>query len=466
MTINNLAKEQQGYVELPADFRKLHSSELCEALDSTPEVSIRLNPSKPFSCEGVNNRVEWCEMGRYLDERPIFTLDPIFAAGGYYVQEASSMMSGEVVRRVLSELGKSEPLVVDLCAAPGGKSTHLMSAVGECGNGGGVVVANEVIKQRAGILAQNVVKWGEGNCAVTSVDVKYLGEALSGRVDVLVIDAPCSGEGMFRKDMAARAEWSLNSVELCAGRQKRILSDAQRMLKSGGYLIYSTCTFNDKENEGVVEWLLKSGEFETAQEFLSGSGEISEFGSHFYPDRVRGEGFFISVLRYVGDSEDSEFAVKSSNSPNSKAKKKGKQKGGSGTLKKSKYSSLTTVYEVEQGGKIYGYSRLMSEVVERLQSCKIYILMAGVEFGELIRGELKPSHSYALYSHNSGIFPQTKVSQEVALEYLRKGSGLSADDFVDGLQMVSYQGLALGFLKRIGGRVNSGYPTSWRIVNL
>lgn len=460
MTTNNLAEQQADYVELPADFCKLHSQELCEALDSTPEVSIRLNPHKPFSWEVYKDMVEWCDMGRYLEARPLFTLDPIFAAGGYYVQEASSMMTGSVSEKILEELGESEPLVVDLCAAPGGKSTHLMSVVGEYSKGKGVVVANEVIKQRAGTLAQNVVKWGEGNGVVTSVDVKYLGEALSGRVDILVVDAPCSGEGMFRKDMAARQEWSLKSVELCAGRQKRILSDAQKMLKSGGYLIYSTCTFNRDEDEGVVEWLLKSGDFEGAQHFLDGHGEATEFGSHFYPDKVRGEGFFISVLRYIGDSEIHESPT------NIKGKKGGKKKGGSTNLKKSAYSSLNTIFEVEQGGKIYGYSRLMNEVVEVLQNSKIYILMAGIEFGELIRGELKPAHSYALYAYNSGLLPHREVSLEVALEYLRKSNSLCATEFQDGLQIVTYQGLALGYIKRIGNRVNSGYPTSWRIVNL
>lgn len=437
-------------ISLPKEFCEAHTPELCRALDSEAEVSVRLNPAKAHSSEW-NDKVEWCKEGRYLSERPQFTLDPVHAAGGYYVQEASSMAVGGIVEKILADydLDSSEQLLaVDLCAAPGGKSTHISSAI----NSKGVVVANEVIRTRAGILAQNVVRWGEGNTVVTSADSSVLATALTGKVDILVIDAPCSGEGMFRKDHSARSEWSMDNVELCAARQRRIIGEGQSMLKTGGYLIYSTCTFNTKENDDNVKWMIESGEFELVSELTSELGNGGEFGSHFYPSETRGEGLFVAALRFIGY-----------NSPK-KQKKDNKKDNKKNSKKLSKFSTQELT-EVEFGGKLYGYPATMGEVVEALQLSKVHILMAGIEFGELIRGELKPSHNYALYSYASDIFTEVEVPLETALEYLRKGT-LNPADFTEGLQKVTYKNLPLGFAKRIGNRVNNMYPTAWRIVNL
>lgn len=428
-------------ISLPEEFVAQHCEELCCALDGTAEVSIRLNPAK-YSDSTLTDTVKWCEDGRYLSDRPQFTLDPLHAAGSYYVQEASSMAVGEIVRRVLKQEELSDIIAVDLCAAPGGKSTHISTVVGSRG----VVVANEVIRNRAGILSQNVVRWGEGNTVVTSGDSSVISSALQGRVDILVVDAPCSGEGMFRKDEGARAEWSEENVELCAARQRRIIADATPMLRSGAILIYSTCTFNTKENDENVEWMVDSGEFEIVRSLTADLGDGGALGSHFYPHESRGEGLFVAALRYTGDNKARKIKDK-------KTKRK-----------ISEFSSLP-LEEVEFAGKLYGYSPLMGEVVELLQSGRVHILMAGIEFGEMIRGSLKPSHNYALYSYASDSFPKCEVSLEVALDFLRKAP-LSADNFIDGLQRVTYRGLTLGFAKRIGGRVNNMYPTAWRIVNL
>ncbi len=434
-------------MNLPLDFILAHSEELVAALDSEPVVSLRLNPAKKFECQ-YQDIVEWCADGRYLAERPSFTLDPVHAAGGYYVQEASSMVVGHIAQQILNELCCESPLVVDLCAAPGGKTTHLSSVVGGCSDGRGVVVANEVIKSRAGILAQNVVRWGEGNTVVTSVEAASLADALSGEVDLLVADVPCSGEGMFRKDMTARGEWSQENVELCAARGRRILSDAKQMLRSGGYLVYSTCTFNHKEDEDNVKWLVDSGEFEVDNSKIGGFGKCGEYGSHFYPNEVRGEGFFVAVLKFIGENRQN----RAPKSPKNSKKQP----------KISKYSTQS-LFEVELSGRLFGYSELMTRIVEQLQNRRVYILMAGIEFGELIRGELKPSHNYALYAHKTDTFLKTEVSKEVALEFLRKNN-LQATEFCEGLQLVTFQGLPLGFAKRITNRVNNMYPTSWRIL--
>lgn len=438
------------YVELPKGFCSDKSEALCCALDGEALVSLRLNSSKRCETEW-DDVVEWCDSGRYLSHRPSFTLDPLHGAGAYYVQEASSMIVGSIGRRIFEELGVDSAVVVDLCAAPGGKSTHLSSVAMEHYGERAVVVANEVIKSRAGILAQNVVRWGEGNTIVTSSDSSVLAAALSGEVDLLVVDAPCSGEGMFRKDMGARAQWSEANVELCAARQRRILSDACPMLKEGGYLIYSTCTFNDRENEEIVRWLIDSGDFESAQHLIGGFGSVSDLGSHFYPSEVRGEGLFVSVLRFIGSG--------GSDKPK-RSLARGRRAARLPEI--SKYSTLP-LFEVQNGSRIFGYSELMIDIVEKLQRSRVYILMAGIEFGELIRSELKPAHSFALYAHKADVFPAKELTKEAALDFMRRAN-LEVSDFDEGLQLVTYKNLPLGFAKRISHRVNNMYPVAWRIL--
>ncbi len=437
-------------VRLPEEFCSGAVDGLCEVLESSnAEVSIRINGRKMGWSSPFEEVVQWCEMGRYVDKSESFTLDPIHAGGGYYVQEASSMAVGEIVRRVIKDEKLTNTLVVDLCAAPGGKSTHISSVVGS----GGVVVANEVIGSRAGVLAQNVVRWGDGNTVVTSADGAVLSSALEGVVDILVIDAPCSGEGMFRKEPKSIEEWSMEGVELCASRQRRIVSDAKRMLSSGGYLIYSTCTYNRSENEDNVEWLLSSGEFELCGKYTKGLGDGGALGSHFYPHKVRGEGLFVAVMRYVEGDCGGGGRFKKVKTPKAM-----------GAKQISMYST-ESLFEIEHSGNIYGYSELMCGVVDLLRAHRVRILHAGVKFGELIRGELKPAHDYALYSSAVDIFPTTELPLDAMRNYMRKGV-LDADNYVQGLQQVTYSGLAVGFAKRIGGRVNNLYPTSWRIINL
>lgn len=422
-------------MSLPEEFIRTNRQSLIDALNDQTTLSIRLNPAKSFDCQW-DDTVTWCADGRYLPVRPSFTLDPRHAAGAYYVQEASSMIVGEMVRQL--DLPQN-PIVMELCAAPGGKSTHLSSVIGSRG----VIVANEVIRSRAGILAQNVIRWGEGNTIVTSADAAAFG-SIGAFADCLVVDAPCSGEGMFRKDHAARNEWSPTAVEHCAARQRRILGDSIGCLKTGGYLIYSTCTFNERENEDVIKWLVESGDFELFNNHLSHFGYSSPLGSHFYPDQIRGEGLFCSVLRYVGGGKSRPF----------KSKRQ--------AAKPSKYSTLPII-EIEHGGRLWGYSEPLLEIVERLRSCRIPMLMAGAELGELIRGDLKPSHPYALYSYATEIFARTELTLDDTLDYLRKNN-TAPDLLIEGLQLITYQGLGVGFAKRIGGRVNNLYPTSLRIL--
>lgn len=264
------------------------SEKILSALEEEPPVSVRVNPFK-MPVEELRRHfgaiagdpVEWAPgEGFYLNGRPSFTLDPLFHAGAYYVQEASSMYVGVLFDQALAACGGGEVRVLDLCAAPGGKTTQLLSHMDDTS----ILVANEVVPSRATVLAENVARWGRSNVAVTSSDPSAF-SGIRGFFDIAVVDAPCSGEGMFRKDSRAVAEWSPDTVRLCAARQRRILADMWPSLASGGFLIYSTCTFNPLENEDNVNWI--------CQELGGGLMEMR----HFYPGIDKGEGFFASLIR-------------------------------------------------------------------------------------------------------------------------------------------------------------------------
>jgi 16S rRNA C967 or C1407 C5-methylase (RsmB/RsmF family) len=265
---------------------------LAEALQNPAPVSIRYNPFKKVPVVAALAPVPWSNGGYYLPQRPSFTLDPTFHAGAYYVQEASSMFIGRIVQQLLST--KEGIRALDLCAAPGGKSTDLLSNLPE----GSLLIANEVIRSRYNILHQNMIKWGQSNVVCTNHDSRDFNQ-LAGFFDLILVDAPCSGEGLFRKDHKAREEWSVNNVQLCTGRQKRILADAVQMLAPGGYLLYSTCTYNRSENEENAKWLIS--EFGLTPQHLSldknWNIETREVGYQFYPHRLKGEGFYSAVLQ-------------------------------------------------------------------------------------------------------------------------------------------------------------------------
>ena len=258
------------------------------ALAGEPAVSVRVNPRKltlvalrAHFGTLAGDVVPWAsDEAFYLNDRPSFTLDPLFHAGAYYVQEASSMYVGQLFERAKATLGKEALRVLDLCAAPGGKTTQLLSHLDDAS----LLVANEVVPSRATILAENVARWGCSNVAVTSSDPAAFA-SFRGFFDIAVVDAPCSGEGMFRKDERAVAEWSPDTVRLCAARQRRILADFWPSLAPGGFLIYSTCTFNRFEDEENVDWIVRE------------LGAACREMRHFYPGEDRGEGFFAALLQ-------------------------------------------------------------------------------------------------------------------------------------------------------------------------
>lgn len=431
-------------IELPKEFLDTITQELAQALDTASPVSIRYNPFKNTPTT-LTNRVPWCNSGYYLDERPIFTIDPLFHGGAYYVQESSSMFVGWIVE----QLGIDRPRILDLCAAPGGKTTHLSCHAS-------VVVANEVIRQRAKILSENVQRWGNGNIAVTSNDPRDFGERLPSFFDIVVIDTPCSGEGMFRKDHAAREQWSPEAVELCASRSRRIVSDSWGSLRDGGVLIYSTCTFNRHENEDNAAWICSELGGELIPLENVPSGIVSDgVGYHFYPNLVRGEGFYAVAIRKNGNETRAEYTRK-------------KSKNDLAPLTKDEQAELsrwvgTPLNFAIGGGNVYGFTDELFSIIELLRA-DFNLLYSGVMMGEMIRGSLKPSHPLATY-YDVRFDNRTELKLDDAVKYLRRDT-LSVDLFEnDGLTLVTYQNCPLGWLKRIGNRTNNLYPQQQRILH-
>ncbi|MBR4870829.1 MAG: rRNA cytosine-C5-methylase [Alistipes sp.] len=433
------------------------AEKLFTALDTEPVVSIRLNPYKSaqvFDGESIG----WSQLGRYLAERPQFTLDPLMHGGAYYVQEASSQFVGYL----LKDDNLAGKRVLDVCAAPGGKTTIYSTLVGR----EGLVVANDINRGRTLALADNVQRWGLGNVVVTCNEPSHIG-AFEHWFDVVAVDAPCSGEGMFRKMEEARTEWTQSSVELCVVRQKEILAEAWRTLRPGGKLLYSTCTFNDREDEGVVKWLMEEyGDSLEAVERVELNDEWgivrSDIGAfqcfHFYPHRVQGEGFFVAVAR-----------KKESNIRRVVPKSRRKifvQLQNKDVAEVSRWvdNPKQMIFRLV-GDMVYGYDNAVVEDVVNLSE-SLSVVYSGVAMGQIFKGKLKPEHPLALFvGCNESVVPAVEVSLDDALEYLRR-QDIAASQFEEGINRVVYGGIAIGFIKRIGARCNNMYPKDLRIIKL
>ena len=433
------------------------AEKLFAALDTEPAVSIRLNPSKPAECFD-GEAVGWCKWGKYLAERPQFTLDPLLHGGVYYVQEASS----QFVAHLLKNYDMEGKRVLDMCAAPGGKTTVYSTLVGR----EGLVVANDISHSRAMALADNVQRWGMGNVVVTCNEPAHIG-AFTHWFDVVAVDAPCSGEGMFRKMDEARSEWTPSSPDVCAERQREILAEAWRVLCPGGALIYSTCTFNPTEDEGIVEWLMSEygEEIEAAERIATEDswGVVrSEIGAfqcfHFYPHKARGEGFFAAVAR------KSEGPVRRSMP---KARRKLFAPCAKADVKElSRWVDDASKHAFMMVGEdIYAYNSAVAESVVTLSE-NLSVVYSGVLMGRIFKQKLKPEHPLALYiGLNRDVVPMVDVSLEDALDYLRRND-IAASQFEEGINVVGYKGTPIGFVKRIGARCNNMYPKDLRRVKL
>ncbi|MEN9917688.1 MAG: hypothetical protein RL662_124 [Bacteroidota bacterium] len=427
------------------------------ALTSQSPVSIRINRSKfkistlPYPC------VPWCETGFYLRERPSFTFDPLFHAGVYYVQEASSMFIEQIFKQ---HVENEDVTVLDLCAAPGGKSTHIASLITK----NSLLVCNEVIKSRANILDENITKAGYPNVIVTNSDPSNISK-LNHFFDVILIDAPCSGEGMFRKDPESINEWSLANVKLCTERQQRIVADSWEALKPGGILIYSTCTYNKSENEDNIRWIkdrLGADVLPLHHQLewnISQSYESDMSAYHFYPHTVDGEGFFVAALR-----KNQDFTTLSTSQNIKKNKKENKQKQNILAKEYKNYLIDSDSYTFfDKNDSWFAFPTVnFNKFIEVISALRL--VSGGVYVGQFKGENFIPEHSLAMSSAlNKGTFMQVDVNIQSAISFLKKEPLTLPETTAKGYVLVTYKGHPLGFVKNIGNRTNNLYPNEWRI---
>lgn len=463
--------EKQDYID---------SQLLFSALEKPSPVSIRLNRLKWNRIPESSEKIPWCNYGYYLEERPSFTLDPVFQAGCYYPQEASGMFVGYVAEQFIDK--QSPVRVLDLCAAPGGKSTHLSSIIGP----GNLLVSNEVIRSRSYILDENITRWGISNTIVTCNDPSDFAK-LPGFFDLMIIDAPCSGEGMFRDSVAVR-EWSPENARLCSDRQKRILIDAWPALKENGILIYCTCTFNPDENERNVEWFAGKAGAECLEIDISGFKGITEVkcngitGYGFYPGRIKGEGLFVSVLK----KKDNVVLNTRSYPPTFRGERNMVQYTSSGVMSQKKLlkqTYITSKDDISHRNNDYLLANKMINITsENLVRSGDWVVKLPCETGEfqILRQNLRiiksgtrlftiknrdlfPSHELALSSELiKEAFPLCELDYDQVAAYLRR-EPFKADIPEKGWFIVTWQGINLGFAKHLGNRINNYFPVSLRV---
>ncbi len=425
-----------------------------KVLQQPAPVSIRINKSKVAEEPGLE-RVPWSKTGYYLPERPSFTIDPLLHAGAYYVQEASSMFLEQAFLQATEH--KSALRVLDLCGAPGGKSTHLASLISK----DSLLISNEVIRARAQILAENIQKWGAPNVVVTNSDPREF-QKLEGFFDVLVIDAPCSGEGLFRRDPEAMNEWSEANVKLCSERQKRIVMETWDALRPGGILIYSTCTYSPEENELNLAWLAKNTEAESVKLNILPEWNLVEkshagfSGYQFYPHKVKGEGLFMAVVRKAGNEESS--TVKKARHSKFPLLNKAGLEGLKNWVTEDKSLALLHLQE----NIIGAFPQYYIPELDVLRN-NLHIISAGTDVAEVVKKDFKPLHAFALSPLlNANAFSTADLDWEQALRYLHK-EDIALPDAENGWVLVRYKNLPLGWAKKIGPRTNNYYPKEWRI---
>ncbi|MDE7420661.1 MAG: RsmB/NOP family class I SAM-dependent RNA methyltransferase, partial [Muribaculaceae bacterium] len=450
---------------LPEGFKAKIRSEIGEnsaeilfsALRGEPETSIRVNRHKPSTelLYPVMMPVPWCESGSYLSERPSFTLNPLLHAGAFYVQDASSM----VYETIAKDLFKDSPIAAcDLCAAPGGKTTAILNALPE----GSVMLANEFNPSRANILKENLCKYGYHNVIVTNADTSRL-SSMKGLFDLVVIDAPCSGEGMMRKDETARIQWSEGLIRQCSELQRSIIANGIEMLAPGGYLIYSTCTFNTTEDEDMAAWIAETFRLEPVDTGLAGQFGIQREVKdsvpciRFMPGFTRGEGLFVAVFRKPSAHLGETFRLKSKKKLGKRAEKTDKK-----VLDTAKTWISGDFEIINHDGHLLGLSQESSALLDSIPK-GVRIMSAGVEIGEIKGKDLIPAHPLAMSTAMAAAFPEVGLTKEEALRYLARESIMLPEGTPRGYLTATYNGLRLGFLKNLGNRSNNLYPSEYKI---
>ena len=439
-------------------------------------VSVRMNPLKLPMLNGewvLGNRQEaignkqeeihhssfithqpvpWSSSGYYLSQRPSFTLDPLLHAGAYYVQEASSMFLEQALKQSV-EL--DQPLLVlDLCAAPGGKSTLLQSVISK----ESLLVSNEVIQTRVNILKENIIKWGAGNVVVTNNDPTAFSK-LHGLFDVLVIDAPCSGSGLFRRDAEAIKEWSEDNVQLCSQRQQRILADAWNCLKEDGVLIYSTCSYSSEEDEEILDWVMKEFKVESLELKVENEWNIDEvqstagaYGYRFWPYKVKGEGFFIAAFKKKESADQLRIKIKTTQLASKHE----------ATIAANWMKNTEGLTFIKQGQNITAIPTQWNETIQYLMQ-ELKVRYAGVELGTIAKNDLLPEHALAVSTILKEGVVKVELTFAQALDYLRKNE-INIENPHKGWALAVYNNFPLGWMKLLGNRINNYYPKEWRIL--
>lgn len=429
------------------------AASLAQAIAETPPATaVRLNPRKPFGGFEDSRHIDWCSNGMILPARPKFTLMPALHAGCFYVQEPSSM----IYESLVSPLFDMPVKALDLCAAPGGKSISILEALPE----GSLLVANEYVAQRAAVLKENLIKWGRTEKIVTNSHPRQL-EALPGEFDLVAVDAPCSGEGMMRREQMAIDQWSEKLIAQCAATQREILPYAVGALREGGYLIYSTCTYNRRENEDNVRWLTENFPLEQAPTPFEGLHAIHpalDSGMHalrFFPHLTPGEGLFVALMRKTGEERGGKrrrpAKIKSVKVP-----------------EWIKGNVPLTAFE-----RISGKDRRINVIPERWAddiiriSSALNCIYTGTEAAENKGRDMIPTHdSFLATSFVRGIYPELRLSEEAAADYLRCNNPLPQPDLPRGLCAAVFEGAVLGRANNLGTRINNLYPKEYRIRNL
>ncbi len=429
-------------LELPDKEGFIHVHESGEQI-----TSIRCNPFKPFVPEfELGDRIPWTTQGFYLDKRPSFTKDPLFQAGCYYVQEAGSMFLEYALSKTLDL--KQDLNILDLCAAPGGKSTVLNSIMSK----GSLLVSNELIQNRSQTLAYNLSKWGQANTVVTNNTPEQF-ENLPGFFDLLVVDAPCSGSGLFRKQEDAMEEWSPEHVNSCSLRQKNILGSALKCLKEGGHLFYSTCSYSREENESIVDWLVMEMGMEVLNPVVDPAWNIvqNEKGFRFYPHLLRSEGFFCSILVKKEAAGEKRLRLNLKNTVTATEKK---------VLES--YAKTEGMELLKKNEKYYLLNKGCFEFLH-LPVQGFYFRKAGVCLGELKNQDLIPEQELALSNSISEQVQKAELTKETALAYLKK-ENFSLPTEYKGLVCFTNQNHGLGWGKVLPNRINNYLPPQLRIL--
>lgn len=455
-------------MNIPEAFQRLiesyHARQLdglIQALETTqPEVSIRHNPRKgPAPADGTP--VPWWPgYGRYLDRRPAFTFDPALHQGLYYVQDASSMSIAKIVSHLAAELQAQRPKPIcylDACAAPGGKTTAAIDAL----PADALVVANEYDFRRANILAENVAKWGRPGVIVTRGDTARI-SALKNQFDIIAADVPCSGEGMMRKDPEAAAQWSERLVAECAARQRQIIDNLWPALRPGGYLIYSTCTFNRCENEEIIDYITETYRGETVGLPLSEHPEIApgidtaHACYRFIPGHTRGEGLFIAAIRKPGcDTRACD---------DNQRRTKHAQKA-SARQQVPDWLDGDFDYKASTAGEIHALPSAMAATAAAICS-KLDTVSPGTLVATVKGRDLIPAQPLALSTAlRADAFARADIGLNQAIAYLRREAIVLPEGTPRGHILLTYSGLPLGFVKNLGNRSNNLYPVCWRILS-